>query len=175
MRARRDQRVAQKLDIFGRGQGQAGLLRIGEPRALLGRRSSEYRRDDSGPEWMVWIKRKDRFSDFDPAAETVPVLIEGRVTGRDSNEPRIPLAISINGRIEALTRTFGTLGRFTAMLPESALKAGRNQLEVHRIVAGADSIALAPIHVARQPGVRESDELLGDRRRARQGTARPVR
>ena len=64
---------------------------------------------------------KRRFPKLDPTMTTVPALIDGHITGPGSDGPGTPLAISLGGRIEAVTQTFGRLGRFNAMLSESAL------------------------------------------------------
>lgn len=147
MRAQRDARVAEKLELFGVGEGIAKLYRIGEPRTLLGRRPSDFPRDQMAPRWTAWIPFVKDLENLDPSAETLPALIHGQLTGKGASATGIPLAISLGGRIEALTRTFDDVGRFTAMLPEAALVRGRNRLEVHRIVSHGDGIALAPVRI----------------------------
>ncbi len=49
--------------------------------------------------------------------------------------PNVELAIAVNGRIRALTRTFrdGSAQRFRALVPESALKDGHNRVDVFEI------------------------------------------
>ena len=63
----------------------------------------------------------------------VPAQIAGRVQVADG-KPERDIAIAVNGRIEAVGRTFHLRGEsaesYAVMVPESSLKEGRNRIEV---------------------------------------------
>jgi hypothetical protein len=152
--ALRDRRVADKLRVFGAWRGVAGLYRIGPRRALIGRQVDEFSRtqgeaggQDPTHDWVAWIEHADRFVDLDPSAAMLPVLIEGRLAGRGANQPGVELAVSLGGRIEAVTRTYGQKGLFAAMLPEWALVRGPNRLAVHRIAGRRGAVRLVALRV----------------------------
>jgi hypothetical protein len=61
----------------------------------------------------------------------MPAQIMGSITGPGAAADR-PLALAVNGRIAAVTRTYreGSTVRYSAMAPESALHPGRNEVEL---------------------------------------------
>jgi Sulfatase len=72
---------------------------------------------------------------YDPAASLVPAYVTGTVEGRAA-APGQRLAIAVNGRIRAATRTYGLGGtRFAALVPESAFRPGRNILEAYLVTS----------------------------------------
>jgi hypothetical protein len=72
------------------------------------------------------------------ASGLLPTQIAGHVEG-GSGEPR-ELAVAVNGTIEAVGRSFRLAGdateHFAFMVPEQALREGRNSVEVFEVVAG---------------------------------------
>jgi hypothetical protein len=56
------------------------------------------------------------------------------------------LAVAVNGRIEAVGRSFRLEGQpaeyFSLVLPETALRAGRNTVEVFQVRSGGGLISL---------------------------------
>jgi hypothetical protein len=69
----------------------------------------------------------------DPAAKLLPTRVTGRLPGTPAGAMR-DLAVAVNGRIRAVGRSFHLRGRrmefFSLLVPESALRRGRNSLEV---------------------------------------------
>jgi len=69
----------------------------------------------------------------DPAAKILPTRVTGRLPGTPPGTMR-DLAVAVNGRIRAVGRSFHLRGQrmefFSLLVPESALRRGRNSLEV---------------------------------------------
>jgi hypothetical protein len=76
----------------------------------------------------------------------VPTQIAGDLSGGAPDAGR-ELAVAVNGRIEAVGRSFYLSGdpteHFAFNVPESALREGRNMVEVFEVVAGERLQALA--------------------------------
>ena len=74
-----------------------------------------------------------------------PSMITGTTTGLAVNGESMRLALAVNGRIQALTRTFdNNLGKaqFMAMIPESTLVQGQNTIDVFRILGRGKYVRL---------------------------------
>ena len=59
--------------------------------------------------------------------------MSGRLDGEGLESGRLPLAVSVNGRIAAVTRTYRDedgVVRFSALVPESAFRPGANPVGV---------------------------------------------
>ena len=65
----------------------------------------------------------------DPASSLVPSYVTGRIAGGEAGRD---LAVAVNGRIVATGRTYDSFGetRFAALVPESSLQAGANDVQV---------------------------------------------
>jgi hypothetical protein len=86
--------------------------------------------------------------DVRPETGFVPALVHGRIEGRPAGARPLVLALAVDGTIHAVTRTFawdGTPHHFSALLPEPALAAGANRLEVFAVDAQGGSFRLRPI------------------------------
>ncbi len=93
------------------------------------------------------IDGANRFDSVDLEADALPCRVSGRLL---DPEPAgtTALAVAINGRIHALTRTRrdeGYAGRFSAMVPEAALRPGRNRLELFRVTTESGAPILEPV------------------------------
>jgi hypothetical protein len=79
------------------------------------------------------------FADVEPDSGVVPTQIAGDLTGGRPGSKR-DLAVAVNGRIEAVGRSFYLDGdpteHFALMVPESALHSGRNSIQLYEVVAG---------------------------------------
>src|SRR5206468_9869130 len=71
------------------------------------------------------------FEKVDPEAAFVPAHITGRVFSREDAGP-LNLAVAVNSVIRAVTRTYreGRVTKFTAMIPDTAFRPGKNDVEV---------------------------------------------
>jgi Sulfatase len=133
--ARRRAVVSRRLRQFGSG-AQGLYTGIGPNRELLGRRTAGLARATasavrgtvaSGGE-LRRVRRDSRL---------VPAQIAGDLTGGRRGERR-DLAVAVNGRIEAVGRSFHLDGdpreHYSLMVPETALHDGRNAVEVFEVV-----------------------------------------
>jgi hypothetical protein len=131
-----DQFEADKRDVVARnqrlvGSGSDGLSRIyrlGPNQDLIGKPASA-----AGPPLDVDLAYAGDYARVDPASGFVPTHVVGRVNGPDRH-PR-DIAVAINGRIVAVGNTFdlatGDEGELVSvMVPESAFRKGRNEVEV---------------------------------------------
>ncbi|NDU79429.1 hypothetical protein GWI34_43630 [Actinomadura sp. DSM 109109] len=75
------------------------------------------------PSVRLLLDNPEWYAEMDPAADPLPAQVSGRVTG--AGDGRITLAVVLNGRIVAVTRTgsFGDNERFVAMIPPDLLRA----------------------------------------------------
>ena len=83
----------------------------------------------------VRLAGASRFEDLRLTASVVPANVDGTVEGADAKRD---LAIAVNGRIAAVTRTFRLDGatRFAAVLPDWALREGANDVTVLGVDSG---------------------------------------
>jgi hypothetical protein len=76
----------------------------------------------------------------------VQTQIAGRVLGGEGSGGR-ELAVAVNGRIEAVGRTFQLVGEetesYSVMVPEASMRDGRNLVEVFEVADGDRLVALA--------------------------------
>jgi hypothetical protein len=130
LRRKRVQTLAQHLATFGTGSF-APVYRLGPHRELLGRRIANLtvRPSTAGAQ----IDGRAFLDAVDPNAEFVPTFLAGTVTGKHPSQ--LDLAVALNGRIAAVTQTFSQDGKtqFSALYPESALRPGRNVVDVFAV------------------------------------------
>ena len=135
--------------LLGSGDWHPSLWRRGPWGALVGTEV-----DVSGVEGRAHVRvgldEPCALADVDPASGFVPVHITGEVTGRGKDEAPTVLAVAINGRIEAVTQTWkapvhGREGYWSAIVPEEALRKGRNTLEVLVVTRVGTQTRLAPV------------------------------
>jgi hypothetical protein len=114
----------------------AGQYAIGPHRSLLGRavRSLPRLRRTRLRANVVY---RGRFRAVKPRS-FVPALVFGRLRGERSRGR--PVAIAVNGRVAATSPTFRGIGggrvNYSAILPPSAFRPGRNRVRVYEIVPG---------------------------------------
>lgn len=138
-----DEGIRPLLDAFA--PGADGLFRIRRHDHLVGRRLGAARRL-ADRRASARLDPRSRTPRFDPEAERTPACITGSVVVEDDGRgDRYPVAVAVNGRIAALTRTFrdrrGAL-RFHALVPEDAFAAGGNQVKA--VVLAADAFSPPP-------------------------------
>ena len=133
--------LARKLALFGSGGDRRRLFTLGEWAGLVGRRVPAARLETlRSPE--VRLAEAGRFEDVRLTAPVVPQHVEGTIAGDGAKRD---LAIAVNGRIAAITRSFRLDGatRFAAVLPEWALRDGANDVAV-LAVGRAGTLARLP-------------------------------
>ena len=114
------------------GEGTDSLYRIGVNRWILGKSTSSFTRRSQSVEAQIdsasALAHANRVSGF------APVRITGHLrAGRPAADTE--LAVAVNGRVEALTRALANTDpqRFRALVPESAIRDGFNQVDVFLI------------------------------------------
>ena len=124
--------AAARIDVFGEHTRGLALFAVGPHRELVGKRVDALAvarggglsaRLDKGQ--GAWLRSVDLRSAF------LPANITGSLLGPTAR-PGLTLAVAINGRIAALTRSFelDATVKFEALVPESAFRNGANDVEL---------------------------------------------
>jgi hypothetical protein len=120
-----------KLRLFGTGkEGPERQYRIGPNQELIGKPA-----DTPGLEPLdVDFAYGNEYRNVDKSSPTIPTHVAGRVT---SGSGARDVAIAVNGRIRAVSRTFrlvtGGGWLVAAMVPESSFEDGANEVEVFEV------------------------------------------
>jgi sulfatase-like protein len=137
--------VRRRLRQFGTGDLASLYTGIGPNRGLIGRETDSLARA-AADGVQAAIVQEGLFANVRRRSGVVPTQIAGQLHGGGSDEGR-DLAVAVNGRIEAVGRSFRLAGdpteQFAFMVPEAALREGRNAVEVFEVVAGDRLRALA--------------------------------
>jgi sulfatase-like protein len=128
--ARRRAVVRRRLRQFGSGDVASLYTGIGPHRDLIGRRVGGVAR---AARVRASVVQSSLFADVKPSSGVMPTQIAGDLGGGQAGVKR-DLAVAVNGRIEAVGRSFYLTGdeteHFAFMVPESSLRPGRNSIEV---------------------------------------------
>jgi hypothetical protein len=127
LQALRRQALAQQLATFG--TSPADLYRIGPHQELLGRLVSSLSVSPSRS-GGVQLANENLLRTVDLHANLIPTWIQGDLSGGVQDGQA--LAVAVNGRISAMTQAFvvGGATKFDAMVPESSMHDGRNNVSV---------------------------------------------
>jgi hypothetical protein len=135
--AQRRRVVRRRLRQFGSGELDSLYTGIGPNRGLLGQEVGGVARV-AGSARRGTIARGGLFSNVRRRSRVVPTQIAGILEG-GSGKAR-ELAVAVNGEIAAVGRSFRLAGpardSFAFMVPEEALRDGRNTIEVFEVVGG---------------------------------------
>ena len=118
------------------GSGLTGLYRgIGPNRDLLGRSLPGLRTAGPGSVRGSLVGRR-AYASVRASSLVVPAQVAGSLQGGRRGAQR-DLAVAVNGRIEAVARSFYLRGdrreHFSAMVPEETLHEGRNSVAVYEV------------------------------------------
>jgi hypothetical protein len=148
IRAQRERRRLRLNALFGTGAIDPALYAIGPHAELIGSEVDRLRVVRAGPVVGISLDRPARqHLNVEPEALLQPVHITGGVRSSRGAVKNMALAVAVNGTLRAMTRTIearGKRGRFAAMIPESALLPGRNDLEIYVVAEDAEGIVLEP-------------------------------
>ena len=130
--------LERKLATFGHGSdGPLRLFRIGPDQELLFKRVSDLSLTSPGSGTGVDMPQANEFRHVDLRTPTIPVHVTGYLDGVPTGRE---LAIAVNGRIAAVTRSFhlaiNDTPIFAAMVPESFIHQGANKVDVYEVGAG---------------------------------------
>ncbi|HEV2773731.1 MAG TPA: sulfatase-like hydrolase/transferase [Thermoleophilaceae bacterium] len=146
---RRAAAVARQGALFGSGGSR--LYGIGPNAELIGRTVSDLP-VGGGDGARAQFKGRGRLLAYDPRSGFSPSHVVGQVRGSrpaDGRESR-ELAVGVNGRIAAVAESYrsrdGEDEYFSALVPESALRPGRNAVELFEVTrAGGGRLSLASL------------------------------
>lgn len=144
MERRRRALVRRKLALFGSGDIRTLYTGIGPNRKLLGRRAADLR-----PAGLGRVRARIAFAsemrNVSPGSVVLPTQVAGAIEGGARGAKR-DVAVAVNGRIEAVGRTFylraSRQESFAVMVPEIALRPGRNVVEVFEVSQRGASLRL---------------------------------
>jgi Sulfatase len=127
------------------GDPWASAYRIGPHPELIGRRVAIGSMASSSAV-QGSIANADLLADVDRLNLILPTRVTGRLRGSPPGALR-DLAVAVNGRIEAVGRSFHLDGRatefFSLIVPESALRRGRNVVDLLEVRPGGRFLKLA--------------------------------
>jgi len=133
---------AQSQEEFG--DPWASAFRIGPNQELLGRRVRPGRLERS-PTVRAKLANARLLRNVSRSHAILPTRLAGRLRGGGVGELR-DVAAAVNGRIAAVGRSFRLNGRptefFSLMVPESALRAGRNSVRLLEVRSDGSLAAL---------------------------------
>jgi Sulfatase len=124
--------VDRNLRLFGTGRdGPERIYRIGPHQELIGRPASA-----AGERLPVDLSYASEYERVDAESGYIPTHVVGRVEG--DPDPGREIAVAVNGTIAAVGNTFtlavGDEGELVSvMVPESAFREGRNEVEVFEV------------------------------------------
>jgi hypothetical protein len=141
---RQERAVARKLELFGEGSWEH-LYTQGPQGELLGRRVSELPVAPQAADVGTIDHEATRrlLAAMDPDLPFVPSLLQGHVEGDGARTGRT-LAVAVNGRIAAVATIYSD-ERFSALAPESAFRAGENDVEFYWVDGAAGVEELTPL------------------------------
>jgi hypothetical protein len=124
--------IDRNMRLLGTGrEGPDRIYRIGPRQELIGQPASA-----AGEKLPVELSYAQDFENVDPESGYVPTHVVGRVQG--GGDEKRDIAVAVNGTIVAVGNTFtlavGDEGELVSvMVPESAFRRGRNQVEVFEV------------------------------------------
>jgi hypothetical protein len=142
-KARRRALVRRRLRHLGSGDWASLYTSLGPNHSLIGQDVGSAR---SAPGTRATIALERSFAHVRRSSGVVPCQIAGRIHGSGAKSER-DLAIAVNGRIEAVGRSFHLQGEkvesYSVMVPEDALREGRNTVEVLEVTDAGAMLLLA--------------------------------
>jgi Sulfatase len=133
--ARRRAVVRRRLRFFGDGDIASLYTHLGPHRELIGKQVGSLARAAGV---RASVTQDGMFADVEPSSGVMPTQIAGDLSGGRGGGRR-DLAVAVNGRIEAVGRSFYLTGdpteHFAFMVPETSLHRGRNSIQVLEVGA----------------------------------------
>lgn len=147
--------LRRKTAFFGSVADPSALFRMGPFRdQLYGRPLADLTLSAPG-EILAELDRGERLAEVDLRQEVLPVRVTGHLRSMPPGQ-RFPLALAVNGTVEALTLTrieSGWHGHFSFMVAEAALRQGRNEVALFRVQPTAKGPVLEPVRLVGSAGL----------------------
>jgi hypothetical protein len=126
--------LERRLRLFG--SGPRSLYAFGPQAGLVGRPVSSLTVTRPGG-IRATLDEPERFRDVNPRSQVCPCQLAGRIEG--ASPESVSIAVAVNGRIVATAEGFPAVGakrlQWSAMIPPSSLRPGRNEIELYRTEA----------------------------------------
>jgi hypothetical protein len=146
--AQRRRSLARQLFLFGTGEWDpVRFAGRGKYARLVGKRVDELRiGEDVNARTIVDSTGGKLLRALPPSSPLFPSPISGKLRGLNQV---FPLAVAVNGRIEAVSPTYvsGGRGRFSLLAPDSAFRAGRNDIRMFKLTGRAADPVLHELRV----------------------------
>ena len=142
--ARRQAVLNQQASLFGTGSTQPALLwAVGPNRELVGRSTARIPAAGERPQ-TVRYDHPEELQAWAPDQLWAPSHVSGVIDGA---KPGQNLALSVNGTIRGVGRTYDFLGRtrFSLLAPESAFHTGANIVHVYAVTGTAPNLRLSSL------------------------------
>ena len=141
--ARRAAMVRRRLRTLGSGDWASLFTSAGPNRDLIGQATGSAR-TAGAPRATLSLVRYLR--NVRRSSGVVPTQVAGRISGSSRTHER-DIAVAVNGRIEAVGRSFHLRGEavesYSVMVPEVSLREGRNEVEVLEVADDGTMVLLA--------------------------------
>lgn len=132
-----------KFELFGSNPSE-GFFTIGPRTDLIGKPVATLSVTNRNEDLELMLDNEGFFQEIDPKARFVFGNISGELKVKDAVSRPRDLAISVNGAIQAVTRTVplrADLEVFSAVVPERSFREGTNNIEVFAIQSGPGRVA----------------------------------
>jgi hypothetical protein len=129
-------RLPWKLATFGSHTPLARTHAKDQYGDLVGRAVSDMPVLDQSAGWTARSDQLGLFENVRLGSGVIPALIQGGIEGAEAAKEPLHLAFALNGTIQVTTQTtaWGDMPHyFMALVPETAFREGRNDVEVFRI------------------------------------------
>jgi hypothetical protein len=139
----RNDTLKRKLNLFSSGRKAGGLFKIGPHNDLVGRSINAIDMIEGSA--TVELDQGIHYANVDPDALCTNSHITGHLFLNGKTGTKFNLAIAVNGEIHAVTRTFplgGGVAKWSAMVPETAFKPGKNDVEIFVVSRVAGQLRL---------------------------------
>lgn len=144
MEKRRRALLRSKIHKFGQGDFASLYTGIGPNRQLIGRFTAQLKPAAAGKVRSQIANAAD-MRNVDPKSIVHATQVAGSLTGVKKGANR-DLAVAVNGRIEAVGRSFHLKGSskesYAIMVPEVALHPGRNTVELYEVTGKGKKLQL---------------------------------
>jgi len=141
----RDRQVKRIDALFGTDSGWGPIYRFGPTQdVLIGRRASSFEVNRKLGEARALPDQQDALLDYDPEDPVILGLLQ-RGTVRSLDQGQV-LAVSVNGRIQAVGWTFDNRAPrgpgYSILLPPDSLRKGYNRIEIFLVKKGGRELQL---------------------------------
>jgi len=134
--ARKQALLDRKIALYGTGaDGADRIYRVGPNQELIGQAVAPLAAGESSAK--VSLTDPGAYDDVDPDGPVLPTWVTGKVSGADD---KLDVAIAVDGTIRAVSNTFELANRdgglIAALLPPSAFRPGKNEIEIYEVTNG---------------------------------------